>query len=173
MASSGGETVAGGETEGDEDEGRKEERRRMHADSLSRLEGRSPIPSSAPAPVRPASSRGVPSPLSPSDRKVVAGSSEGVFLSPVPHPSALLTSVSTDLRGAALVARFKNASARDSGRSSRASVATLDSLLSGTGDSVYEDATEGSMNEAEWEEDDGLDYCAFVSPFPVPSLASS
>ncbi|GAA5868461.1 hypothetical protein JCM8547_006282 [Rhodosporidiobolus lusitaniae] len=141
--SSGGETVAAEDDLEKERRDEDEERRRDVENSLSRLEGRSPT-----------------------TPKVGALPSPPLATS----PTAPLATASTEyLQDSATRHRSKDI-LRASGRSSRASMATLDSLLT-TGESVYEDATEGDSNDEAWE-DEVVDLTAYLPDHP-PNLAKS
>ncbi|GAA5888085.1 hypothetical protein JCM6882_000276 [Rhodosporidiobolus microsporus] len=131
--SSGGETVAGARDE-EEEEQDEAAMARDRTDSLAKLEGR-------PLPTTPKMLQSASLPASPR-----AGGS----------PAVSAGRRSAEFMRDAIPRARLNGSPRTSGRNSRASLATLDSLLT-TGESVYEDATEGDTEE-DWEDEPNLPH---------------
>ncbi|BGP46046.1 hypothetical protein JCM10450v2_001886 [Rhodotorula kratochvilovae] len=144
--SSGGDTVAAGADDDDQDEAGRTEREaalaraRQIADSLSRLEGRNGDTAEV------ARRDFAPPPPDKSDEGSFTTASSG-------RPSAersRVTTTRTRLNSASPTPRTRPAGSAAS-TSSRASVATLDSVLT-TGESVYEDAKE-NPDEDGWEDE--------------------
>ncbi|GAA6027024.1 hypothetical protein JCM8097_006049 [Rhodosporidiobolus ruineniae] len=137
--SSGGETVAAADD--DDDEGK--DRERDIADSLSRLEGRTPPTPKLSQPT---------SPFFPvTGEGVSVGSTGEATPDTVPRR------------------RLLSSSPHHGGRSSRASVATFDSLQTSGGESVYEDARTGETEDDDWEDDEPN----LPQTLPHPDLAKS